>query len=62
MAYNKVNKYRFYKNVRDIVQKHYIKGVTEAFCCLKLYLCICDGRVPHNFEPRGIRSIKAPFL
>jgi len=28
MAYNKLNRYRFYKKVLDIVNEHYITGVT----------------------------------
>ena len=28
MAYNKLNRYRFYKKVLDIVNTHYISGVT----------------------------------
>lgn len=28
MAYNKLNKYKYYKNVLEIVNKHYISGIT----------------------------------
>ena len=28
MAYNKKNKFKFYKNVLEIVNKHYISGIT----------------------------------